>query len=134
MIKTPIQISMLLALAGGCVAAQATEPAATTEGAAGLSVARDADTGALRAPTAAEAAKLQALSARKAAGRVAVAPLARSHVGGARSVRLTDEFATYSVAVRKAGGAVGTQCVDSQDRAEAMVSIAGPAVVADAKE
>jgi hypothetical protein len=94
-----------------------------------LSVVRDATTGELRAPTAEEAQALAApaLTGRAASAKAAVQPLVRSHANGATSVRLTDEFATYAVGVRKANGSVQTQCFDSKDAATAAVSMASPA-------
>jgi hypothetical protein len=92
-----------------------------------ISVVRDATTGELRAPSAEEAQALAAPTSSAKGAKAAAQQLVRSHANGATSVRLTDEFATYAVAVRKANGSVQTQCFDSKDAATAAVSLASPA-------
>ncbi|MBD8529552.1 MULTISPECIES: post-PEP-CTERM-1 domain-containing protein [unclassified Massilia] len=91
-----------------------------------LTVVRDADTGKLRNATAAEATALrtQAANNLRMAPRVAPqTPLQKFHVSGARGARLTDEFVTSSVAVRKADGSIEMQCFDSHDAAKSAVTV-----------
>ena len=93
-----------------------------------LSVVRDADTGELRAPTAEEAAALAAASSGSAALRSsATQPTLRTHAGGARSIRMTDDMINQLVAVRDAAG-LRTQCFDSKDAAAAAMSKSGVAL------
>jgi hypothetical protein len=88
-----------------------------------LAVVRDATTGELRAPTAEEAQALNTPSRSASSKGGPAQPLIRRHADGASSVRMTDEFATYAVAVRKANGSLQTQCFDSKDAAAAALSM-----------
>ena len=84
-----------------------------------LTVVRDAQTGQLRAPTAAEAAALQMKSA-----RMPVTPartLQKYHHSGARGVRLTNDFMSHTVVVRQADGTLAERCFDSKEEADAAV-------------
>lgn len=86
-----------------------------------MTVVRDAKTGKLRSPTAEEHAALKAqASSDKRAMRVAPQVFQQKyHASGARGVRLTDEFTSSAVAVRKPDGSVEMQCFDSHDAANA---------------
>ena len=82
-------------------------------------VVRDGNTGQLRAASAEEAATLRE---QHATGRLRVAPqstLQRFHSSGARGVRLTDEFMTFSVVVRQSDGSMKEFCFESREAAEA---------------
>ena len=81
-------------------------------------VARDAVTGQLRAATPEEAKALQAKEAPRA---LAAQPSLKSQARGARGVRLTDDFMTYLVVVRRADGTLDTQEYNSKAEAEAAV-------------
>jgi len=80
-----------------------------------LTVVKDAETGQLRAPTAAEAAALQAKAAAlKSRSRVVPQQvLSKTNKNGIKGFRLTDENLSTSVAVRKADGSIERQCFDS---------------------
>lgn len=84
-----------------------------------LTVVRDAQTGKLRAPTAAEAAALQGKPTRlpDSPGRT----LQKFHATGARGVRLNNDFMNHTVVVRQADGSLAEQCFDSQAEADAAV-------------
>jgi hypothetical protein len=121
---------LLAAAAAACLpfAAQAHDEAAHPVEANKLIVVRDADTGALRAATADEAA---ALASKPAAGKTAMVgaravaaqqPLLKGHRSGAQGARITDEMASYSVAVRRADGTLDTQCIEGKADAEAALS------------
>jgi hypothetical protein len=85
-------------------------------------VARDAVTGELRSATADEVKALQG----KAKSRAQAAqPRLKSHVSGAQGVRLTDEFLSYAVVVRRADGTLVTQEYNS--KAEAETAVKSPA-------
>lgn len=88
---------------------------AAPQAAESLTVVKDPETGKLRAPTAAEAAALQAQAASvKAMMRVAPQkPLAKISRSGLRGFRVTDEMMSQSVAVRKADGSIERQCFDA---------------------
>ena len=84
-----------------------------------LTVVKDAETGQLRAPTAAEAAALK-VQADAAKSRQRSVPQtvqkivsAKGHVGW----QMTDESMSMSVAVRKADGSIERQCFDSHGAA-----------------
>ena len=82
-----------------------------------MTVVRDAETGKLRAPTAAEISALQLRAARSTSARAGTpaATQQKFHASGARGVRLTDEFMSQSVAVRRADGSIDASCVHTQD-------------------
>lgn len=84
-------------------------------------VVRDAETGKLRAPTAAELETMNAQASRQAparAGSVLATTLQKTHASGARGVRLTDEFMSYSVITRAADGTLTKQCVEGAQNAQ----------------
>lgn len=89
-------------------------------------VVRDADTGALRAPTSDEHAAMEADKAARAANfRVAPqATLQRYHASGARGARLTDDFMSTSIARIQADGSIDKQCFDSPGAAQAGMAAA----------
>lgn len=133
---------LLAAAAAACLpfAAQAHDEAAHAAETNKLVVVRDSDTGALRAATADEMAALSAKpevakGARTAAsaatrGAVVQQPLLKAHRSGAQGARITDEMASYSVAVRRADGTIDTQCVEGKTEAETALSTALPAAQA----
>jgi len=104
------------------------EPAAAAPAADAMIVVRDAETGQLRAPTAAEAAALTATKA-SSAGRTTAKGnlggglgfLTKRHSSGAVGVRATDDIASYSVVTKRADGTLAEACVDSKSEAEQVV-------------
>lgn len=105
-----------------CQAKTAATTPTTAPTADALTVVRDRETGALRAPTAAEAANMQRRAEALQAARIgnatpAAEPLLRTHAAGARSVRLTAEFASYSVVRKNADGTLDQSCVQGKDAA-----------------
>lgn len=102
--------------------ATAPQPASAT---AAQIIVRDATTGELRAPTADEARALQPKQARGAA--IAAQPLLKANASGAKGVRLTDEFMSYVVMVRRADGTLVSQEYSSKAEAEAAVKTPAPA-------
>ena len=86
----------------------------------GMTVARDAQTGALRAPTAAES---RALTAQGASAGIAAkaAPTMVTHPGGSRQVQLGERGLVYSVVTRGADGKLAEQCVQGEKAAEKAV-------------
>lgn len=108
--------------------AEAKAPAAA-EAADGMVAVRDAVTGQLRAPTAEEAASLQAAAQAKAASpnarlrALSVAPIQaeRMNSRGAFGFRPGPENVSYSVVTRNADGSLSSTCVQGQEQAEALV-------------
>lgn len=110
-------------------AAEAAVTAADAPAAEGMVVTRDAVTGQMRAPTAAERQELdnqakrdalrkpQALMAGKALAAPA-APAAKLHASGAKGVRLSDEHATFSVVTRQADGTLTSECIEGKQAAD----------------
>jgi len=80
-----------------------------------LTVVRDAETGKLRNANAAEAAALNAKSAKATARTAPKANLQKFHSSGAKGARLTDEFMSTSVAVRKADGSIAVTHGDANN-------------------
>jgi hypothetical protein len=118
----------LLALLGA-TALPLTAAAQEAPAADSLTVVRDAETGQLRAPTAAELTAMHAAKAQKMArGLVARAaapatPLTKYHRSGAVGVRVTDEMVSSSVVmVRQPDGTLAEQCFDDKDTAHNAVS------------
>ena len=90
-----------------------------------LVVTRDKDTGQLRAATPAEVEALKASGGLRRSSdslRVQAAPTLRSHSSGAKGVRLNDQFASYSVAVRQADGSLTQRCVPASEVAAALAA------------
>lgn len=111
----------VLPLAAGAQAAPSAEAATAAVSAGGEAqvVARDPDTGKLRAATAEE---VQALRSARAGLRRSAAPIAeaRSHWSGARGARLSDEFMNYSVVVKMPDGRLVELCVEDARTASSM--------------
>ena len=102
-------------------------PHAAAQEPQGMVVVRDAQTGQLRAPTAAESRALappSTVSSMRAAGQPAVV----THPGGSRQVRLGERGMVYSVVTRGADGKLDEQCVQGEAAAEKAVK--GPAAAA----
>jgi len=83
-------------------------------------VVKDGDTGKLRQATPEEARALHAGRANARAARGGAAMQPRSHWSGARGARLTDEFMSYTVVVKRADGKLVELCVEG-DQATATV-------------
>lgn len=83
----------------------------------GMVVVRDADTGALRAPTPAEAAALRPRASAPATAAAAPAPKMLVGPGGRRSVQLGERHMVYSVVTRDADGKLAGQCLHGAHRA-----------------
>lgn len=85
----------------------------------GMVVVRDAQTGQLRAPTAAES---RALAPRATTSLAAPArPNMVTHPGGARQVRLGERGLVYSVVTRDGDGKLSEQCVHGAEAADKAV-------------
>lgn len=84
-------------------------------------VVRDAETGLVRAPTAAEVNAMQARKDAKARNfRAAARPaLQKYHHSGARGARISPDQESISVAIRRPDGTVETECFDSPAAAQA---------------
>jgi len=112
--------SMLyLLLAAACLpaAAQAEPPGKASV------VVRDAETGTLRAPTAAEMRALQpapSAAARSSAARAQSGIM--TGPGGRRSVQLDERHMVYSIVTREADGSHGEGCVKGEHAAEHALS------------
>ena len=88
----------------------------------GMIVVRDAETGQLRAPTAAESRALApAPTAAAAAAMRATPPALTTHPGGSRQVRLGERALVYSVVTRGPDGKLVEQCVQGTAAAEKAV-------------
>ena len=112
-----------LALLGLSIQGASAQEAAP-QAAESLTVVKDAETGQLRAPTAAEAAAMQAQAA-AAKSRSRVAPqqiLSKTSKTGIRGFRATDDMLSMSVAVRKPDGSIERQCFDSHGVGAAAVA------------
>lgn len=102
----------------------------TAPAAEGMVVTRDAVSGQMRAPTAAErqeldikakrdaARKPQAQMTGKAFTSAAPAPATKAHASGAKGMRLGDEHATFSVVTRQADGSLSSECIHGKDEAD----------------
>ena len=113
-------------LAAASLATQAADaPAATTTEATTVApdaqvVVRDAATGRLRAPTESETQALHAAAPNLR--RVPGTPMQRSHHSGAKGVRLTEEFMSYSVVIKQPDGRLVEYCFPNAEAAEAAVT------------
>ena len=83
-------------------------------------VVRDAATGRLRAPTDSETQALHAAAPNLR--RAPHAPMQRSHHSGAKGVRLTEEFMSYSVVIKQPDGRLVEYCFPNAEAAEAAVT------------
>ena len=119
-----------LLLAAASLAAQAADaPAAAASPEAGSVatvapdaqvVVRDAATGRLRAPTESETQALHAAGA--AVRHAARSPMQRAHSSGAKGVRLTEDFMSYSVVIKQPDGRLVEYCFPNAEAAEAAVT------------
>lgn len=122
-----LKLMLLLPLAALCLpvgAAQDAQGAPSAQG-QGMVVVRDAQTGQLRMPTAAEVRAMQpppsAALTRQAPPAIVTGP------GGRRSVRLGESHMVYSVVTRDSEGKLGDQCVQGVHAAEHAATQPAPA-------
>jgi len=87
-------------------------------------VVKDGDTGKLRAATPEEARALHAGRANARAARRGASPESRSHWSGARGARLTDEFMSFTVVVKRADGKLVELCVEGAETTAKVVASA----------
>jgi hypothetical protein len=92
----------------------------------GMVVVRDAQTGELRAPTAAEARALAPAPTASAAMR-ATQPAVVTHPDGGRQVKLGERSLVYTVVTRGSDGKLHDQCVQGAAAAEKAVHSPAPA-------
>lgn len=92
----------------------------------GMVVARDPQTGQLRAPTPAEIRALRPAPASSAL-RAPPPPTMVTHPGGSRQVRLGERGLVYSVVTRGADGKLAEQCVHGTAAAEKALGAAANA-------
>jgi hypothetical protein len=108
--------------------------------AAGLGVVRDAETGQLRSPTAAEAQAFEQAkaalaappAARRAATKAAVGGIETRHANGAVSRTLEDSDLLLSTATRSADGQLSLRCLPAAQARQQTASQAAPAEPHDA--
>lgn len=102
----------------------------------GMRVVKDPATGELRAPTAAEAAELDLQDAKakaalsvgkRKAASVAQAPQEIVHPDGTVEMPLDETSNMYSVAVRRADGSIGFECVNGKEAADSIIKGKKPA-------
>jgi hypothetical protein len=111
-------MSSLTALAALCLLAAVTLRAHAAGQQEGMVVARDPQTGTLRAPTPEEARALRARTPRDATLGAAVrAPERLSRPDGARGVRLGEKAMVYEVVTRAADGTLDSECVKGEQAA-----------------
>lgn len=124
MYEIKLQTTSLAALL--CVLAITAAPSAQAQG---MRIVRDPVTGQLRAPTADEAAAMDAQDAKDRAAKAATvpsgssdspAPLKMLQSNGVR-YRVGDTFLSYSVVKRSADGTLDMQCVPGKEAAERLV-------------
>ena len=111
--------SLAVQAADGPAAAPQEADAAATVAPDAQVVVRDAATGRLRAPTESETQALHAAGANLR--RVAHAPMQRAHYSGAKGLRLTDDFMSYSVVVKQPDGRLVEYCFANAEAADAAV-------------
>jgi hypothetical protein len=100
-------------------------PSATAQEQSGMVVVRDAQTGQLRAPTAAE---MRALAPPASASmRAQSQPALVTHPDGTRQVHLGERGLVYSVVTRDADGKLHDQCVQGAAAADKAVHAPVPA-------
>jgi hypothetical protein len=87
-------------------------------------VVKDGDTGKLRAATPEEARALHAGRASARAGRGGASPESRSHWSGAQGARLTDDFMSFTVVVKRADGKLVELCVEGAETTAKVVASA----------
>jgi hypothetical protein len=112
-----------------CAAIAMAMPAAGAAEQPGMVVARDPQTGELRAPTPAELKALRQLGGEAAMmGKAAAeAPAAVARTDGVRQFRLGERAMVYSVVTRGADGKLVEQCVEGEHAAEHAVRSGAPA-------
>jgi len=90
-----------------------------------MTVTRDAETGKLRAATAAEQASMQAAKAKMQLRVTPQQPQQKLHSNGAHGVRLTDEFVAASalIAVRTADGKIAVEHGNPESVAQGTVQV-----------
>lgn len=113
------------ALATICAAAATVPPPVHAAGQQGMVVVRDAQTGELRAPTAAESAALLGTSAQQR--KTPPQHVATVGPGGSRKVQLGRSALVYSVAKRGPDGALTEQCVHGEHAARGALHSSTPA-------
>ena len=107
-------------LVAAAFVATAALPGATAAAEGAVAV-RDPETGALRAPTAAELATLRGRAPAEA-GRAASAPVARKRPGGGIVADVPESLMQHTVVQRHEDGTLSRQCVQGADAAEHAVS------------
>lgn len=100
---------------------------ARAQQASGMVAVRDAQTGNMRAPTAAELRALSSGPGQTWAQGTPQAQPATVRADGTRSIKLGERGLVYSVVTREPGGKLAEQCVQGADAAERAVG-AAPAV------
>lgn len=107
----------LLAAAALPLSASAQQAAASSEQVTditpdAMTVTRDAETGKLRASTAAEIEAMNVATRGRRVRAAAGVPLTKFHKSGADGVRMTEESMSTSIAVRNDKGGIDKQCVE----------------------
>jgi hypothetical protein len=106
--RPAVAVAAMAVVAGVPLAASASEQA---------QVVRDAETGQLRAPTAAEAQALRAAGGKGSAPGAREASREIRHKDGTVEMRLDASTIMYSVARRQADGSISQSCVQGEDKA-----------------
>lgn len=120
-------VAMLGAMAGSPALAQTGTGAGTSAAGQGAVVVRDAESGQVRAPTAAEMRALQPAASASAKSSASQArPAIVTGPGGRRSVRLDERHMVYSVVTRSAEGRHGAHCVTGKHAADHALSAPAP--------
>jgi hypothetical protein len=92
----------------------------------GMIVVRDAQTGQLRAPTAAESRALTPAPSASAAMTAPARPTMVTHPGGSKQVKLGERSLVYSVVTRDADGKLHDQCVQGAAAADKALHAPAP--------
>jgi hypothetical protein len=92
----------------------------------GMIVVRDAQTGQLRAPTAAESRALSTAPSASAAMTAPARPTVVTHPGGSKQVKLGERSLVYSVVTRDADGKLHDQCVQGAAAADKALHASAP--------
>lgn len=112
------------------VLASAVEPAPAAGNAPGAVaaasvIAKDPETGELRPATAEEMQALRQSRSALLRSAAPAGPQPKTHWSGAQGARLTDEFASYSVVVKRADGRLVELCVQGQEAATKVQAVGG---------
>jgi hypothetical protein len=118
--------NLLTVLPCAALCAALASPSAAQEQ-SGMVVVRDAQTGQLRAPTAAESRALAPPARSSAAMAAPSTPTVVTHPGGSRQVKLGERSLVYSVVTRDADGKLHDQCVQGAAAADKAVHAPAPA-------